>query len=147
MRTAGHGAEPHRRPRSWRSSCWRRRPAADLAGWRSALYGPTGLLTDAPAELTEAVLREARPGDRIWNAQRWGSWLEFAVPAAPVAVDSRIELIPTDAWADHLALSGGAADWAAILDRRGVTIVVASATEQRGLIPLIRASSGAWRGR
>ncbi len=114
--------------------------------WRggSALYGPAGLLTDAPAGLTEAVLREARPGDRIWNAQRWGSWLEFAVPAAQVAVDSRIELIPTDAWADHLALSSGAPDWAAILERRGVTIVVASATEQRGLIPSIRAS-GAWR--
>jgi hypothetical protein len=89
-------------------------------------------------------LAEARPGDRIWNAQRWGSWLEFAVPSATVAVDSRIELIPTAVWADHLALSGGASDWSSILDRRGVTMVVASATEQAGLLLMIRISP-AWR--
>ena len=110
-----------------------------LPVWRASdpLFGPSGLLADAPAGITAAVRAAARPGDRIWNAQRWGSWLEFAVPDAPVAVDSRIELIPADAWDDHLALSSGDPDWAAILDRRGVTIVVASATEQRGLIPLL----------
>ena len=114
--------------------------------WRpgDALYGPAGLLTDAPRGITVAVQAQARPGDRIWNAQHWGSWLEFAAPVAPLAVDSRIELIPADAWADHRALSAGPPDWAAILDRRGVTIVAASATEQRALIPLLRASS-AWR--
>jgi hypothetical protein len=116
-----------------------------LPVWRGGdrLYGPTGLVADAPRQITDAVLAVARPGDRIWNAQRWGSWLELAVPAATVAVDSRIELIPTDAWADHLALSGGAPDWSSILDRRGVTIVVASATEQEALIPLLRAAP-AW---
>ena len=119
---------------------------AILPLWRGGepRYGPTGLLTDAPRQITDSLLGAARAGDRIWNAQRWGSWLEFAVRQAPVAVDSRIELIPADAWDDHLALSGGASDWEAILDRRGVTIVVASATEQRGLIPLMRASTG-WR--
>ncbi len=119
---------------------------AVLPTWRRGdpLYGPDGLLTDAPRGITDAVLAHAGPSSRIWNAQRWGSWLEFAVPVAPVAVDSRIELIPADAWADHLALSGGAADWSAILDRRGVTIVAADAVEQRGLIPLLRASTG-WR--
>jgi hypothetical protein len=117
-----------------------------LPFWRGgdSMYGPPGLLTDAPRGLTEAVLALAGPTDRIWNAQRWGSWLEFAVPAAPVAVDSRIELIPTDAWDDHLALSRGASDWQSILDRRGVTIVVAAADEQQALIPLLRASPS-WR--
>ena len=117
-----------------------------LPTWQTGdpLRGPAGLLADAPAGISEAVASAARPGDRIWNAQRWGSWLEFAVPGAPVAVDSRIELIPAAAWDDHLALSGGAGDWGAILDRRGVTMVVASADEQHGLIPLLRASPG-WR--
>ena len=114
-----------------------------LPFWRAGdpLYGPSGLLAEAPRGITDAVLAVARPGDRIWNAERWGSWLELAVPAATVAVDSRIEFIPTDAWEDHLALSGGAADWSAILDRRGVSIVVASSTEQESLIPLLRSSS------
>ncbi len=119
---------------------------AILPIWRGGdpRYGPTGLLTEAPRSITEAVASVARLEDRIWNAQRWGSWLEFAVPGSPVAVDSRIELIPADAWADHVRLSGGAAGWADILDRHGVTIVVASSTEQRGLIPRMRASPG-WR--
>jgi hypothetical protein len=117
-----------------------------LPTWRGAdpLYGPSGLLTDAPRAITGAVLAEARAGDRIWNAQRWGSWLEFAAPATTVAVDSRIELIPADAWSDHLALSSGAADWSEILDRRGVDIVVASASEQHALIPLLSAAPE-WR--
>jgi hypothetical protein len=117
-----------------------------LPVWRGGdpLYGPSGLLTDAPRAITQAVLAEVLPGDRIWNAQRWGSWLEFAAPAATVAVDSRIELIPAAAWADHLALSSGASDWAGILDRRGVDMVVVSTNEQQALIPLLRASRE-WR--
>jgi hypothetical protein len=114
--------------------------------WRGGdpLYGPSGLLTDAPWGNTAALRAPAHPADRVWNAQRWGSWLEFAVPTAPVAVDSRIELIPTGAWDDHLALSRGAPNWQAILDRWRVSIVVAAADEQTALIPLLRASA-TWR--
>ena len=116
-----------------------------LPGWRggSALAGPPGLLTDAPPGITAALIGRVGPSDRIWNAQAWGSWLEFALPGVPIAVDSRIEVIPTAAWDDHIALSGGASDWQAILDRWKVTVVVASRTEQAALIPLIQASS-AW---
>jgi len=116
-----------------------------LPVWRggTTLQGPAGLLTDAPAGITTALLARVTPGDRIWNAQAWGSWLEFALPGVPIAVDSRIEVIPTAAWDDHVALSGGAPDWEAILDRWKVTVVVASRTEQAALIPLIQASS-AW---
>ena len=65
------------------------------------------------------------------------------MPGVPVAVDSRIEMIPTTAWDDHLALSAGTADWQAILDRWKVTVVVASREEQAALIPLLQASA-AW---
>ncbi len=117
-----------------------------LPVWRAGdpRYGPAGLLTDAPRGITEAVLADSPAGARIWNAQRWGSWLELTDPGATVAVDSRIELIPGAAWDDHLVVSAGAAGWSDILDRWGVTVVVASLTEQRGLIPQLRASSG-WR--
>ena len=57
---------------------------AFAAAWRPGdpVYGPSGLVADAPRGITDAILAVARPGDRIWNAQRWGSWLELAVPAA-----------------------------------------------------------------
>ncbi|HLY12830.1 MAG TPA: hypothetical protein VKR24_00650 [Candidatus Limnocylindrales bacterium] len=113
-----------------------------LPVWRggTALQGPAGLLTDAPAGITSALMARVGPTDRIWNAQAWGSWFEFALPGVPIAVDSRIEVIPTAAWDDHIALSGGAPDWEAILDRWKVTVVVASRSEQAALIPLISAS-------
>ncbi len=116
-----------------------------LPVWRggTALYGPPGLLTDAPPGITAALMGKVTPADRVWNAQAWGSWLEFALPGVPVAVDSRIEVIPTAAWDDHIALSGGASDWQSILDRWQVTVVVASKTEQAALIPLMEASP-AW---
>jgi hypothetical protein len=116
-----------------------------LPVWRggNALEGPPGLLTDAPAGITTALMGRVGPADRVWNAQRWGSWLELALPGVPIAVDSRIEVIPTAAWDDHIALSDGAPDWQAILDRWQVTVVVASREEQAALIPLIQASP-AW---
>src|SRR5471030_2760136 len=48
--------------------------------WRggTALEGPPGLLTDAPAGIIAALAGRVTPADRVWNAQRWGSWLEFA---------------------------------------------------------------------
>lgn len=109
-----------------------------LPFWRG-----NSLLTDAPAGITAALAARAGPADRVWNAQRWGSWFELALPGVPIAVDSRIEVIPTAAWDDHLALSAGAADWQAILDRWQVTVVAASHDEQAALIPLIQASP-AW---
>jgi len=116
-----------------------------LPTWRggTALEGPAGLLADAPTGITTALIARVGPTDRIWNAQQWGSWLEFALPGVPVAVDSRIEVIPVAAWDDHVALSGGRPDWQAILDRWKVSVVVASRTEQSALIPLMRASP-AW---
>jgi hypothetical protein len=116
-----------------------------LPVWRdgSALGGPAGLLTDAPAGITAALVGRVSPADRIWNAQEWGSWLEFALPSVPIAVDSRVEVIPTAVWDDHIALSDGAPNWQAILDRWKVTVVVASRVEQAALIPLIQASP-AW---
>lgn len=106
-----------------------------LPTWR-----PDSLLTDAPAGITAALAARVGPADRVWAAQRWGSWLELALPGVPIAVDSRIEVIPTAAWDDHIALSEGSADWQAILDRWQVSVVVASKTEQAALIPLMKAS-------
>src|SRR4029079_18723847 len=76
--------------------------------WRSTppAGGDPGLLTAAPPRITRALAgigapRITRalagivqPGDRIFDAQSWGSWLEFQYRQEHVAVDSRIELFP-----------------------------------------------------
>lgn len=110
------------------------------------LTGPPGLLADAPPGLTTAVRAAVRPGDRIFNAQRWGSWLEWSVPQALVFTDSRFEVVPESAWSDHLAISAGRFDWSAALERIGADMIVAARDEQAGLLAALAADpSSGWR--
>jgi hypothetical protein len=80
----------------------------------------------------------------MFNAQRWGSWLEFAVPENRVFVDSRIEVTPDSVWGDYAVVSFGQEGWQQVLDRWGIRVVVASPDQQRDLIPRIRRDP-AWR--
>ena len=68
-----------------------------LPVWRPLdpdLDAPEGVVGNAPPGITAALRDLARPGDRLFNPQPWGSWFEFALPDLPVAIDSRIELFP-----------------------------------------------------
>lgn len=108
------------------------RPSPDGGG-----IGPR--LVDAPAGIAGAI-REAstaHPGIRVFNAQRWGSWLELEVPDALLFADSRIELIPADAWSDYLVVSAGDARWQEILDSWQVDAVVVASADQPALASLI----------
>ena len=105
------------------------------------LFGPADVVRHAPRGVTEALLAEATPDDRLFAEQKWGSWFEMAVPDVPVMVDTRIELFDRDVWADYLHVLGGRADWADILDRRGVTLVAVSAADEQ-LVPFIDADPG-----
>ena len=72
-----------------------------LPVWRPldpALGAPQGVVGLAPPGITAALRGLARPGDRLFDPQPWGSWFEFALPTLPVAIDSRIELFPTSVW-------------------------------------------------
>jgi hypothetical protein len=51
------------------------------------------------------------------------------MPAAAVALDSRIEVFPPDVWDAHAAVIEGHEDWPEILTGWDVTVVVASADE------------------
>jgi hypothetical protein len=100
-----------------------------LPVWRAtdrATGAPTGVLTDAPSGVTAALRATARPGDRLFNPQPWGSWFEFALPDLPVALDSRIELFDVDTWDDYDDVASGRDGWQAVLERWGVTMVVVS---------------------
>ena len=106
------------------------------------LYGPEGVVQHAPRGVTGALAAQAGPGDRLYAAQRWGSWLEFALPEVTVMVDTRIELFDSDIWSDYLDVAAGRADWAQILDRWEVTFVALESGND-DLIPFIEASA-AW---
>ncbi len=113
-----------------------------LTRWPAALEND--LVTTAPTAITRELSDALAPGARIFAAQVWGSWFEFALPETPVFVDSRIELFPEAIWEQYYAVSNGHQDWQEILDRWDVQAVAADREQQAGLIPLIRRDPG-WR--
>jgi hypothetical protein len=98
--------------------------------WRpidAATGAPEGTVSYAPSGITEALGDVARDGDRILNPQPWGSWFEFAIPDALMAIDSRIELFPSEVWADYERVMAGVEGWEGIVGDWGVTIAVVDA--------------------
>jgi hypothetical protein len=112
--------------------------------WLRAPGAGTSLLDDAPARVTAAAGRVTPAGGRIFDAQRLGSWLEWALPDRAVFADSRIELLTADEWDDYLDVSSGVQGWQQVLDRYRVDVVVATTDQQGSLLPLIRRDPG-WR--
>ena len=113
-----------------------------LPVWRPidpGLRAPVGVVGNAPPGVTAALRDLARPSDRLFNPQTWGSWFEFALPDLPLAIDSRIEVFPPQVWEDYAAVTGGSVGWESILDRWGVTIVVVP-TDDEALIERLRAA-------
>lgn len=108
-----------------------------------AAGAPPGVLVHAPHGVTSVLRSLATREDRVWAPQLWGSWLELAVPAAPVALDSRIELFPADLWADADMVAAAREGWQGVLDRRAATIVVVAAPDA-ALLAAARADPG-WR--
>jgi hypothetical protein len=119
-----------------------------LPGWRPierGLDAPSGVVGTAPPGITAALRDLATPADRLFAPQPWGSWFEFALPATPVFVDSRIELFPVAVWDDYDTVTDGGDGWSETLDRWGVTLVVA--VDRLGRTPLserLRTDAG-WR--
>jgi hypothetical protein len=101
--------------------------------WRpieSRIGVPAAVLTDSPPGITAALKEIAAPGAHVLNPQRWGSWLEFAQPAAKVAVDSRIEFFPATVWTAYEGVYAGLEGWERQLDEWGVTVAITEPTDR-----------------
>ncbi|MEQ1692507.1 MAG: hypothetical protein ABMA00_14555, partial [Gemmatimonas sp.] len=98
--------------------------------YRQAEPVPAHLMTETPLGITRALRETLTPGERVFNAQAWGSWIEFALPEHPVAVDSRIEVIPADVWQRYADVSRGGEGWQRILADWNVRVVALYPTQQ-----------------
>jgi hypothetical protein len=103
---------------------------------------PQRLLTNAPGALTAALAARLPAGDRVFNAQAWGSWLEYALPHNRVAVDSRLEVLPDTVWALYADVSHGREGWQAILDDWRVSAAILSPQQQSHLIERMERDPG-----
>jgi hypothetical protein len=115
-----------------------------LSAESEGLRTPGQRVADAPVALTSELQQVLRPGERVFNAQRWGSWFELALPDHPVFVDSRIELFPTGVWNDYLNVSVAREGWQEILSRWNVRVLALHPVQQEDLIPAV-ARDPHWR--
>jgi hypothetical protein len=102
------------------------------------------LLAFAPPGITDALDEVLEPGDVIYNAQTWGSWIEFRFPENPVTTDSRFEVVPDDAWHENELVASAVEGWQEILDDWEVDVAALSRDQQGELIRRIRRDP-AWR--
>lgn len=100
--------------------------------------------TEEPVAVAEWLLRSGPPG-RLFNAQGWGGYLDWALwPRYRVFVDGRVEIHPPEVWLDYLRISSGHATWEELLARYGLDLLVLSVAEQPELVPLVDTSPN-WR--
>jgi hypothetical protein len=98
----------------------------------------------APLGVTEAVRGAVHPGERILVAQEWGSWFELSLPHNPVAVDSRIELIPAHVWERYHSVTLARQGWQEIVDSWRVAAVAFGYERQGASLPFLRSDPN-WR--
>jgi hypothetical protein len=101
------------------------------------------LLDDDTPVAAAAYLRDRDLPGNLLNSQHYGSYLEWAAPASPTFLDSRIELFPPGLWADYQRLVAAQPGWAALTKRYNIGHVVLDASRHE---PLRRAlgSSAEW---
>jgi hypothetical protein len=78
----------------------------------------------------------------MFNAQQWGSWLEFEFRENLVVVDSLVEVTPERVWWMYFAVSEGVEGWQATLDSWDVDVAVLARDQQEGLIPRMEVDPG-----
>ena len=99
-----------------------------LPFWRPIDPGtgaPVGVVSNAPSGITAALRDVIRPGAHVFNPQVWGSWFEYAVPDALVAIDSRIDVFSPEVWDQYATVVAGRTGWQQVLDGWAVTTFVA----------------------
>ncbi len=106
------------------------------------LNAPDKFLTWAPPGITAKLRDVAVAGDRVLNPQEWGAWFEFELPQVLVAMDSRIELYPTEVWDDYDGVIAGTEGWEERIASWGVTIAVMA---ERDLETTKRLEGIGWR--
>ncbi|MBC7222789.1 MAG: hypothetical protein H5T59_00680 [Anaerolineae bacterium] len=82
-----------------------------------------------PVQAAEAILRERPPGP-LFNSYNWGGYLLWRLyPAYRVYVDGRTDLYGDEVLEEYLRVTRLEPEWEAILERRGIRLVVVERAE------------------
>ncbi|HUS15372.1 MAG TPA: hypothetical protein VM536_10195 [Chloroflexia bacterium] len=88
-----------------------------------------------------AWLAAQPPHGQVFNYMEWGGYLEWVLyPGRQLFIDGRFEARRPQVWDDYLAISRGAGDWQARLDRYAIGTLVLNRSFHSTLVPLVEAS-------
>lgn len=88
---------------------------------------------DTPVAAAE-WLRRHPSGKLLFNEMGYGSYLIWAVPQAPVFIDTRVELYPLEMWETYAAVSAARYDYEELLAEWGVGRIMADKERQAPLV-------------
>jgi hypothetical protein len=74
-----------------------------------------------------AFLSDQQPAGPLFNPYHWGGYLEWVLPAYPVYIDGRTDVYDAAFFGEYLRLAAGLPDWAQILERHGVRLMLVEA--------------------
>ena len=96
---------------------------------------------ETPITATEILLNERLPGP-LFNSMSFGSYLIWEARSDyPVFIDPRIDLYPTEFILEYISVSSGGEHWQEVMDKYGIQTIMASPTEQSGLIDILDQST------
>jgi len=99
--------------------------------------------TGTPLGATSYLSRHDFSGNML-NAQRFGSFFEFALPEHRTFIDSRIEMFPPQLWSDYTTLMAADPGWTGLVEKYGIGYAVL-AMEPRAPLADAFESSGEWK--
>jgi hypothetical protein len=97
------------------------------------------------AEQVRAAHADGRFRGRVFATESQGDYLLWALaPDVPIFVSTHVHLFPPRLWQECQRVKTGQEDWEAILDRRGVTLIISEAELHPGLRKALLAATARW---
>jgi hypothetical protein len=95
---------------------------------------PPNLAASTPAEATAWLKQHPDLPGQFWSDLAYSSYLTYALPERPVWVYPKIEQFPLAQWEEYKLVADGRSGWSEALQNEGVNLVMASISDQPGLI-------------
>ena len=110
-------------------------PLALLPGVRAAWWPQAPPVTeDTPVAATEWLAAHPDLPGPLWSEIGFSSYLEFALPARPVWIDTRFEVFPAVQWQQYKDITNATWEWQSLLAGTNANLLMVSVTDQPALL-------------
>ncbi len=94
---------------------------------------PRSLAANTPVLAGQYIQDHPNLGNKVWADLAYSSYLAYILPEKSVWIYPRFEIFPPSQFEEYQRISNGADDWATVLQRDRVDLIVGSKVDQVGL--------------